>query len=114
MAKVTQAEFGRAIGLQRPRVSDLVRSGAVDLSQGLDASIAAYCQDLRDKLSNRRPEPGSLTDHRTRLEKVKADLAERELAIMDGEFVRADDVRDEWIDILTTVRGKLFSNTRST
>ena len=40
---------------------------------------------------------------------MKADLAERELAIMDGELVRADDVRDEWIDILTTVRGKLLA-----
>ena len=109
MTKINQSEFARVVGLPRSRVSELVRAGAIDLSQGLDASITEYCQDLRDKLSNRKQEAGSLTDHRTRHERAKADRAELELAARRGELLPTSAVIEMCSAGVTNCRNRLLA-----
>ena len=78
---------------------------------GLDVCIANYCQDLRDKLANRKQIGGDLTAERTRHEALKADLAEIELAEKVGELIPVDLVIEKVGATLITVKSKLLAIT---
>ena len=109
MALLTQAELCRVVGLSGPRVSGLVKTGAFNMSSGLDVCIAKYCQDLRDKLWNREQAGGDLRAERTRHEKLKADLAEIDLAERVGKLIPVALVIEKIGAMLVTTKSKLLA-----
>ena len=108
MTKVTYKRFGDAVGLPKSRITKLVRDEVIDLNRGLDQSVIDYCQDLRDRLSNKKKVDGTLTDHRARHEKIKADLAELELKKRQRELIPANQVEEAWGMMISTCRAKLL------
>ena len=96
MERVTYQQFADHVGIAKSRVPEIVKNGVIDPAQGIDQARLDYCQDQRDRLANKIKDGGSLTDHRTRLEKANADRAELDLAEKRGELSPVELVNDKF------------------
>jgi len=67
-------------------------------------AIGNYCNWLSKKTSG-----NSLTDERTRLTKLQADLAEIELAEKNGDVLPYDEVKADWIKFVGSMKARLLN-----
>jgi len=110
MNRVTQADFGKAVGISGPMVSDLVKRGIIDLKRGMDQSILDYCANLREKAAGRSGNGEyDLTDERARLAHHQANIAALDEEVKKKTLIPYDVVVARWQEITATIRAKLLS-----
>lgn len=96
-------------------IRDLAARGVVERdARGrypLEASIARYCNHLREMAAGRSGDDGSrsLVSERARLAKAQADEREAKLAAMRGELLPAGEVLEEWSSIMCQVRAGMLA-----
>ena len=109
MERVTYQQFADHVGIAKSRVPEIVKNGVIDPAQGIDQARLDYCQDQRDRLANKIKDGGSLTDHRTRLEKANADRAELDLAEKRGELIPVELVNDKFGVVASNMKSALLA-----
>ena len=102
---MTQAKFGRLVGVSQSAVSDMQARGVLPAEGIGHAWVLAYCEHLREIAAGRMSETGDdgLTAERTRLTKEQADAQEMKNAVTRGELAPVAVLED----VLTTAAGKV-------
>lgn len=84
---VTQAAFGKLVGISQPAVSDLLRRGVLHDKASLGEWIVAYCSHLREQAAGRQASGDlDLATERARLAREQADKVGMQNAISRGEL----------------------------
>ena len=103
-------DFGKAVGLGRPTVSELCQRGVVDLTRGLEQSIVDYCKHLRERAAGRGGSTGEydLTEERARLSYHQANMEALKEFEHLGHLVNAQAVIATWQNMIAAARAKLL------
>ena len=111
MPRLTQQTFGIHVGIGKSAVAGLVKSGVVDLRQGMDRSRLRYIEHLREGAAGRAAEYGDLdlTAERARLARAQAIKVETENRMNDGELIPADVIEAKWTEMVAAMRAKLLA-----
>lgn len=84
---VTQAEFGRLVGVHQSVVSRLVTDGTLQAGGTAGDWLMAYCERLRTVAAGRYTEgPLDLAQERAALARAQAALVEHRLAVARGTY----------------------------
>ena len=109
---VNAAVLGRVLGISRASIANLATDGILPRADrglfNLPACVQAY---LRHKLVKAKASDvtvHSLVAERSRLTKIKADVAEVEARKLAGELVPAADIEAAWLAVAGTVRTRLL------
>ena len=119
---VTQKQLAEILGLTVQRVGQLVAQNAVFKSGpkmfDLKSSVQGYLKFAETKKKNQWDsgatgatgnEGDGYDEHRARLTKAKADIAEIQAETMKGNFHEAGAVEVVWSDMLTNSRSRLLA-----
>jgi hypothetical protein len=110
--KLGTGELATWLGVTPRWVNELVRKGDLPrpLSGGFNAKAAvqAYCKFLRDRSVGNNSGAGD-SDHKMRLIKARADLAEMEAAQLSGQLIRSDLAEKVWSEASARVRQRMLS-----
>lgn len=110
--KLGTGELATWLGVTPRWVNELVRKGDLPrpLSGGFNAKAAvqAYCKFLRDRSVGNNSGAGD-GDHKMRLIKARADLAEMEAAQLSGQLVRTELAETVWAEASARVRQRMLS-----
>lgn len=112
---VTAAELGTFLGVTSRRVFGLAKDGIIPKarSKGFDLRecVQGYCGYLRTRAGSVSPNlgGGATGDHRERLIKARADLAEMEAAQLAGQLVQIDLAEATWSEATARVRQRMLS-----
>lgn len=110
MARVTQVQFAKAVGIPASTVPELKQKKIIDLTRGLEQSIIDYCKHYREKAAGRSGGGEfDLTEERARLSHHQANMARMDEQIKDGTLIPASTVLTEWQNTAASVRAKLLS-----
>ena len=52
---------------------------------------------------------GTITEHKTRLTSAQATKAEMEVQVLSNELIRAEDIKNTWIEFVGNVKAKLLN-----
>lgn len=93
---MTQAKFGRLVGVSQSAVSDMQARGVLPAEGIGHAWVLAYCEHLREIAAGRMSESGDdgLTVERTRLTKEQADAMEMKNQVSRGELAPVVQLED--------------------
>ena len=112
LESVNAAVLGRVLGISRASIANLATDGILPRADrglfNLPACVQAY---LRHKLVKAKASDvtvHSLVAERSRLTKIKADVAEVEARKLAGELVPAADIEAAWLAVAGTVRTRLL------
>lgn len=111
--KLGTGELATWLGVTPRWVNELVRKG--DLPRPLPggfnakAAVQAYCKFLRDRSVGNASGGTKDDDHRMRLIKARADLAEMEAAQLAGQLVRTELAETVWAEASSRVRQRMLS-----
>lgn len=118
-AAVTGQQLAEMLGLTARRIDQLADEGAVSKTGknqfALTASVQGYLKFSASKKSNQwdsganSGEGGGYDEHRARLTKAKADIAEIQAETMKGNFHEAGAVEAVWTDMLMNARSRLLA-----
>jgi hypothetical protein len=110
--KLGTGELATWLGVTPRWVNELVRKGDLPrpLSGGFNAKAAvqAYCKFLRDRSVGNNSGTGD-GDHKMRLIKARADLAEMEAAQLAGQLIRSELAETVWSEASARVRQRMLS-----
>jgi len=110
----TNIEIAKHLDLSAEYVSRLkglnVLPSAPGKSMDLDQCRFAYINWLRNKARmTSNTEDGTITEHKTRLTSAQATKAEMEVEILSNELIRAEDIKNAWIEFVSNVKSKLMN-----
>ena len=76
----------------------------------MDRSRIAYINYLRSKARmTSNTDDGTIIEHKTRLTSAQATKAEMEVQQLSNELIRAEDVKNTWIEFVGNVKAKLLN-----
>ena len=92
-APVSQAAFGRLVGITHQSVSNMVGRGVLAPNMALRDMLIAYCARLREEAAGRNlPTQERLNEARIRDLTISADAKEQEFWVRSRQLVIAEDV----------------------
>ncbi len=102
---LTQAFFAEHIGTSRATVSKLVKSGVVNLADGLDNSRLAYISRLREQAAGRQSDGEfDLTSERARLAHYQANKTSLEEDVLKGDLIPSEQVLELLKGVISNAR----------
>ena len=105
--------IAKLLDLTPRRVQQLSGEGVIPKAERgryeLVPAVQGYIKYLRDRAINADVGGDRLVEHRTRLTKARADLAEMEREQLSGELIPAKDVEDAWAAMVANMRARLLS-----
>ena len=104
--QITQADFGRLVGVTQARVSELVRAGILPADGTAADWLHAYCAHLRAQAAGRAGQL-DLSQERAALARTQNALAELRLAEERRELVRRAEVERYFAAGLVSLRDRL-------
>ena len=108
--KITQALFADHIGTSHQAVSKLIKTGILDLSEGLDACRLRYIEHLREQAAGRLSKGKyDLTTERARLAHHQANEKQLQVKKLDGELIPAEQVLEMLQHVIANARAKLLA-----
>tara|TARA_R110000824_G_scaffold317820_2_gene504991 strand:- start:2973 stop:3494 length:522 start_codon:yes stop_codon:yes gene_type:complete len=76
----------------------------------LDRCRIAYINYIRSKARmTSNTEDGTIIEHKTRLTSAQATKAEMEVQVLSNELIRAEDVKNTWLEFVGNIRAKLLN-----
>jgi phage terminase Nu1 subunit (DNA packaging protein) len=110
---VPLATVAKLLDLTERRVNQLAKEGVLPkTARGryeLVPVVRAYIAYLRQKAVNSDVSRDDWQTQRTRLTKLKADMAEMEKLQMQDRLIPADDVSDAWEAMVSNMKAKMLS-----
>ena len=110
---VPLATVAKLLDLTERRVNQLAKDGVLPkTARGryeLVPVVRAYIAYLRQKAVNSDVGKDDWGTQRTRLTKLKADMAEMEKRQMEDSLIPADDVSDAWEAMVSNMKAKMLS-----
>jgi phage terminase Nu1 subunit (DNA packaging protein) len=107
---VDATTIGKACGVSRQRINNLVADGILPRADrgrfDLPSTVQAFFRHKYEKAHD-NADAKSLTSHRSRLARIKADQAEREAERESGELIPASEIESAWLAIANTVRTRV-------
>lgn len=107
------ATIAKLLELTERRVYQLAAQGVIPRTpQGryeLIPAVRGYIRFLRDRAINADVKEGEEGDHKKRLMKARADIAEFEAERLSGELVPVAHVSKVWIDAAANMRSRLLA-----
>lgn len=104
--------IAKLLVLTERRVQQLAREGILPKAEHgryeLAPVVQAYIKYLRDRAIG-ADTPGEDGDHKRRLMKARADIAEFEAQRLSGDLVPVDQVEKTWTDIVANFRQRMLS-----
>lgn len=104
--QITQADFGRLVGITQARVSELARSGVLPAGGTAGSWLHGYCAHLRAQAAGRAGQL-DLSQERAALARTQNALAELKLAEERRELVRRLEVERHLAGGLVALRDRL-------
>ena len=105
--------IARLLDLTPRRVQQLVAEGVIPKDERgryeLVPVVRAYIRYLRERALSQDLGSDALVQHRARLTKARADMAELEHAQMLGELVPAAQVEEAWAAVVAVMRTRLLA-----
>jgi len=105
--------IAKLLDLTPQRVLQLVKMGVIPKKERgryeLVPVVRGYIKYLRERGIRSDVSGDDYNTHRTRLTKVKADIAEMEKAQIEEQLIPAGDVERAWMDVSQAMRQKLLS-----
>ena len=90
--------------------SQNVLPNAPGKSMNVDQCRIAYINYLRSKARmTSNTDDGTITEHKTRLTSAQATKAEMEVQVLSSELIRAEDIKNIWIEFVGNVKAKLLN-----
>lgn len=113
---VNATELGKIIGVTERRVRQLAEEGIlIRAAKGryvLTDSLKAYILKLKISMESKGEDPDveiSIDEEKAIHEKVKRQMSELKLKIMQGELHKSEDVKNVMTDMLMSVKTKLLA-----
>jgi phage terminase Nu1 subunit (DNA packaging protein) len=109
---IPSADLQRLLGVARTALNDLAKRGIVVRGDKrgtykLEASVAGYCQHLREAAAGRGSDAGA--DARARLGGAQASLAEARAAALKGEVAPIVEVEAKWTSACRSIRARVLA-----
>lgn len=107
---VSKGKLAEILGMSRTQVDNYQKAGMP--FQAPEKKGLANRYDTADCirwLVERKSEKLDYNAERTRLTKLQADKQELEIKIMEGELLRADDVKTAWTNIFNQIKSNLLA-----
>jgi phage terminase Nu1 subunit (DNA packaging protein) len=105
--------IAKLLDLTPQRVTQLVNEGVIPRKERgryeLVPVVRGYIKYLRERGLRADVSGDDYNAHRTRLTKVKADLAEMEKAQIEEQLIPAADVESAWMEVAQNMRQKLLA-----
>lgn len=105
--------IAKLLDLTPQRVTQLVNEGVIPRKDRgryeLVPAVRGYIKYLRDRGLRADVSGDDYNAHRTRLTKVKADLAEMEKAQIEEQLIPSSDVEAAWIEVAQNMKQKLLA-----
>ena len=112
MAKLSLSAISQLIKLTERRIQQLAKDEVIPKAQRgeyeMIPCVHGYIDYLKAKIG-REFTAEDLAINRNRLIKAQADLAEIEKQKQEGELIAKDEVKKNWLSILTVIKSKLLS-----
>lgn len=110
----TTSELADYLGRSIRRVQQMIRDGQIPPPNNQGhlntwAVLNSYIHSLQEALTNGGGESESITSARSRYEKARAEEKELEVAKLKGAVVLAEDVRDEWQNMVSNFRARMLT-----
>lgn len=76
----------------------------------IDQCRVAYINYLRNKARmTSNTDDGTIIEHKTRLTSAQATKAEMEVQVLSNELIRAEDIKNTWMEFVGNVKAKLLN-----
>ena len=112
MAKLSLSAISQLLKLTERRIQQLAKDEVIPKAQRgeyeMIPCVHGYIDYLKAKIG-REFTAEDLAINRNRLIKAQADLAEIEKQKQEGELIAKDEVKKNWLSILTVIKSKLLS-----
>ena len=112
MAKLSLSAISQLLKLTERRIQQLAKDEIIPKAQRgeyeMIPCVHGYIDYLKAKIG-REFTAEDLAINRNRLLKAQADLAEIEKQKQEGELIAKDEVKKNWLSILTVIKSKLLS-----
>ena len=112
MAKLSLSAISQLLKLTERRIQQLAKDEVIPKAQRgeyeMIPCVHGYIDYLKAKIG-REFTAEDLAINRNRLLKAQADLAEIEKQKQEGELIAKDEVKKNWLSILTVIKSKLLS-----
>src|SRR5687767_14474286 len=108
-AAVSKAAFGRAVGISRQRVDQLIKNGLPVRPDG-KVDLAAGSAWVKKNVATREPgAAGNLVAGRLRKVDLETELLRLDLAKRQGELIELADAERAWGGMITRARSRFLS-----
>lgn len=107
---VSKARLVEILGVSSTQVDNYQKAGMPFEKSGKRGTSNKYnTAECIRWLVDRKSEKLDYNAERTRLTKLQADKQELEIKIMEGELLRADDVKSTWANIFNQIKSNLLA-----
>lgn len=108
--QITQAKFGKLVGISAQIVSKLVQSEVLPKNENVGEWLLVYCQHLRRRAAGHVSEEGlDLVQERAALAREQKETAALKNAELRGELVRAEELYRQLFTVARTARNGLIT-----
>lgn len=110
----TNIEIAKHLDCRPEHISRLKSQNILPSAPGkqldLDRARIAYINYLRSKARmTSNTDDGTITEHKTRLTSAQADKAEMEVQVLSSSLIKAEQVKNTWVEFVSNVRAKLLN-----
>lgn len=110
---VPSSFLAKLFDISARRIQQLAKEGVIPKSEDgqypLLGSVKGYVKNLQASLKGGGKEHNNISEARLRVEIAKAERAELEVAKLKSEVVLADDVKDEWLNMVSNFRARMLT-----
>lgn len=111
----TRTELADHLDLSVQSISDLIAKGVITISSGrspvnINVNRIQYINHLRKAARyTKKDGVGDIAEEKTKLTAAQAKKAELEVAVIEGNLIPADAVKDTWTSYISNARAKLLA-----